>query len=100
MELNEEEFTLSEEGQELIRQAREAYIYAYVPYSHYPVGAAALFLNGDKERGAGKGGRSAGRIYRGCNVENASYGLTICAERNAIFHSASRGQFRTGYSRS
>lgn len=91
MELNEEEFALSEEGQELIRQAREAYKYAYVPYSHYPVGAAALFLSGEKEDVPGKGGRLAGKIYRGCNVENASYGLTICAERNAIFQAASRG---------
>jgi cytidine deaminase len=46
--------------------AREAMAHAYAPYSNYPVGAAALVDDG--------------RIVRGCNVENASYGLTLCAE--------------------
>lgn len=64
--------------QELINNAKEAYEKAYVPYSHYPVGAAALF--------------SSGKIYSGCNVENASYGLTVCAERNAIFQAIARGE--------
>lgn len=64
--------------QELSRLAQEAYKNAYVPYSHYPVGAATLW--------------GSGRIVSGCNVENASYGLTICAERNAIFHAASLGE--------
>jgi len=64
--------------QELIDQAKAAYEHAYVPYSHYPVGSAALF--------------SSGKIYAGCNVENASYGLTICAERNAIFQAVARGE--------
>jgi cytidine deaminase len=50
---------------------------AYCPYSHFPVGAAVL--------------TTEGRIFSGCNVENASYGLTICAERNAIFHAVSHG---------
>lgn len=63
---------------ELTRLAQEAYKNAYVPYSHYPVGAATLW--------------GSGRIVSGCNVENASYGLTICAERNAIFHAASLGE--------
>ncbi len=71
-------FAATREGEELIRRAREVYKEAYVPYSHYPVGAAALF--------------SSRRIYSGCNVENASYGLTVCAERNAIFQAVAQGQ--------
>ncbi|HBW34959.1 cytidine deaminase [Desulfosporosinus sp. BICA1-9] len=63
---------------ELSNRAQAAYGQAYVPYSHYPVGAAALF--------------SSGEIYSGCNVENASYGLTVCAERNAIFQAVARGE--------
>lgn len=47
-------------------RAREAMTHAYVPYSKYPVGAAALVDDG--------------RVIAGCNVENASYGLTLCAE--------------------
>ncbi|GAB6152603.1 cytidine deaminase [Desulfosporosinus burensis] len=64
--------------QELTNRAQAAYGQAYVPYSHYPVGSAALF--------------SSGEIYSGCNVENASYGLTVCAERNAIFQAVARGE--------
>ncbi|HZU58358.1 MAG TPA: cytidine deaminase [Actinocrinis sp.] len=52
--------------QALREQARAAMTKAYAPYSHYPVGAAALVDDG--------------RIISGCNVENASYGLTLCAE--------------------
>nr|WP_282433389.1 cytidine deaminase [Desulfitobacterium chlororespirans] len=66
--------------EELIRRAQAAYQSAYVPYSHYPVGAATLW--------------ESGRISAGCNVENASYGLTICAERNAVFHGAYHGERR------
>ena len=62
----------------LINQAQSAYQQAYVPYSHYPVGSAVLF--------------SSGKIYSGCNVENASYGLTVCAERNAIFQAVAQGE--------
>lgn len=64
----------------LIRRAQEAYQNAYAPYSHYPVGAAALF--------------DSGQIYTGCNVENASFGLTICAERNAVFQAVTQGEGR------
>lgn len=60
---------------DLARQARER---AYVPYSHFPVGAALL-------------GRS-GRVYTGCNVENAAYPLAICAERTALFKAVSEGE--------
>ena len=63
---------------ELINQAQSAYRQAYVPYSYYPVGSAVLF--------------SSGKIYSGCNVENASYGLTVCAERNAIFQAVAQGE--------
>lgn len=62
---------------ELLAAAREALASAYAPYSNFPVGAAVLC--------------SDGAIYRGCNVENASFGLTICAERAAIFNAISDG---------
>lgn len=58
---------LTDETWALLRQrALEAKDHAYVPYSHYPVGASALV--------------SDGRLVSGCNVENASYGVTLCAE--------------------
>ena len=62
----------------LINQAQSTYGQAYVPYSHYPVGSAVLF--------------SSGKIYSGCNIENVSYGLTVCAERNAIFQAVGQGE--------
>jgi cytidine deaminase len=61
---------------ELVAAAREAAAHAYCPYSKFPVGAAVL--------------TDRGEIYSGCNVENASYGLTICAERNAVFQAAAQ----------
>ncbi|MGT2907870.1 cytidine deaminase [Streptococcus dentiloxodontae] len=65
------------EKAELIEAAVSASEQAYVPYSHFKVGAALLTQNGN--------------IYNGCNVENASYGLTNCAERTAIFKAVSEG---------
>lgn len=67
-----------EQSGHLLGAARAAAARAYVPYSNFPVGAAVL--TGD------------GTIVSGCNVENASYGLTICAERVAIFQAVARGQ--------
>ena len=55
---------------DLLKRARAAAEHAYAPYSEFPVGAAAL--------------ASDGSIHTGCNIENASYGLTICAERAAV----------------
>jgi len=61
----------------LLTRARAAAEHAYVPYSHFPVGAAALAADGS--------------IHTGCNIENASYGLTICAERTAVSSAISAG---------
>jgi cytidine deaminase len=61
----------------LIESAVEAQKRAYCPYSRYPVGAAVL--------------TETGRVFAGCNVENASYGLAMCAERAAIFHAVAGG---------
>lgn len=62
---------------DLTRLAIEAANSAYAPYSHFKVGAALIADNGN--------------IYTGCNIENSSYGLTMCAERTAIFKAISDG---------
>ena len=64
----------------LIKMATEKLPNSYAPYSRYNVAAAALF--------------DLGKIYTGVNVESASFGMTICAERNAIFHAIAEGERR------
>ena len=63
--------------EELVKKAIEMTNYSYVPYSHFHVGAALLDKNG--------------KIWTGCNIENATYGATNCAERTAIFKAVSEG---------
>ena len=62
---------------ELMVAANEARKFAYTPYSHFKVGAALL--------------TKSGKLYTGCNIENASYGATSCAERTALFKAVSEG---------
>lgn len=62
----------------LVQAALDARKNAYVPYSHYAVGAALLTEEGE--------------IFPGCNIENAAYGATNCAERTAFFQAVSRGR--------
>ena len=61
----------------LIQLAIDASQHAYVPYSHFPIGAAVRTKDG--------------HVFTGCNVENASFGLTNCGERTAIFKAVSEG---------
>jgi cytidine deaminase len=64
--------------EELVEQARAAREHAHAPYSKFRVGAALE--------------TRAGRVFTGCNVENSSYGLSICAERVALFKAISEGE--------
>ncbi|MCB5259836.1 MAG: cytidine deaminase [Candidatus Cloacimonetes bacterium] len=68
---------MNSELSELLKLAQKAAEQAYVPYSGYKVGSAIKCTDGS--------------IYTGCNIENASYSLTICAERTAIFKAVSEG---------
>ena len=62
----------------LLKEAREAQYYSYSPYSHFTVGAALLLGNNED--------------IKGCNVENASYGMALCAERNVIAQMVALGK--------
>jgi cytidine deaminase len=62
---------------ELIERATEARLAAHAPYSNFEVGAALLSADG--------------RVFTGCNIENSAYGLSMCAERVAIFKAVSEG---------
>ena len=69
---------VTKEDTELLAAARKAQAYAHAPFSKYPVGAAIL--------------TSEGEVFTGCNVESASFSLTCCAERVAVFKAVSEGQ--------
>ena len=64
--------------EELVKKAYEAQSYSYCPYSGFQVGAALLTQNG--------------KVYTGCNIENAAFSPTNCAERTAIFKAVSEGE--------
>ncbi len=69
-----------QEERKLISAAKRTMKNAYAPYSNFCVGAALM--------------TSSGKIYTGCNIENASFGLTVCAERVALFKALSEGERR------
>lgn len=68
----------SNQWSDLLQCAIEAREYAYAPYSHYKVGAALL--------------TASGKVYTGCNIENAGYTSSVCAERTAVFKAVSEGE--------
>lgn len=68
---------MKEEYKKLVKEAEKARKKAYTPYSKFKVGAAVLSVDG--------------KIFSGCNIENASFGLAVCAERVAIFKAISEG---------
>lgn len=65
-------------NEELMNIAKEVAKKAYCPYSKFPVGACVLY--------------ESGNVYSGCNIENASYGLSLCAERNAMSSAIASGE--------
>ena len=71
---------MNQQDEQLLKEAQRAYANAYAPYSKFQVGAALLLKSGE--------------IILGANVENASYGLTNCAERSALFTAYSKGYRR------
>jgi cytidine deaminase len=81
MPLGEPEMTAPDTDdrfEEIIHRAKRNAEKAYAPYSRFPVGAVIVTREG--------------RLFDGCNVENASYGLAVCAERNAIFQMVAQGK--------
>ncbi len=66
------------EYKDLMQKAAEAREFAYSPYSHFKVGAALL--------------TKSGKVFTGCNIENATYTPTVCAERTAFFKAVSEGE--------
>jgi len=68
---------MNEQYRKLLDEAKAAMENAYVPYSQFQVGAALL--------------HESGAVYRGCNIENAAYGPTNCAERTALFSAIAQG---------
>ena len=65
-------------GRQLIKAAKQAQALSYSPYSGFKVGAALLC--------------KSGKVYTGCNIENASFSATVCAERTALFKAVSEGE--------